>query len=303
MEWVLIQGIMFITSHYMVIYRDRLQTMLSLIKRFLIKETDRWFWYTNSTFDKFSDDIDRSLWDSDSKIDEGLRERYARTLGRLRPIKSDLHVLLTMLHQAIWLKEMTFHEHLDTFYNMYYGTALADAFITKYRSSYDTIGKALIEIRRDRGHSPRQSFTELRKICNENEDVEILGEDLARLIQSCDWYNPLLDVRDEIVHRNLQVMGYLFPRILFQVYTKDENNFPVKMINIPEVMANENLVNFEVYAAVHIGYSFSLLEEFANLGYDILQVKKYPDSEETKVGYAGLDVLKDSIEKVLADQL
>ena len=98
-------------------------------------------------------------------------------------------------------------------------------------------------------------------------------------------------------------MGFLFPRILFQIYTKDENNVPVKLINIPELMGSENLVNFELYATVHIGYSFWLLEEFANLGYNILQVKKYAESEESKVGYAGLDVLKDSIEKVLVEQL
>lgn len=165
MEWVLIQGIMFITSHYMVIYRDRLQTMLSLIKRFLIKETDRWFWYTNSTFDKFSEDMERTLRDSNIKIDEDLKVRYARMLGRLRPITSDLRVLLAMLHQSIWQKEMVMKGHLDTEYNMYYGTALADAFMTKYRSSYDTIGKALIEIRRDQGHRPKASFTKLRKIC------------------------------------------------------------------------------------------------------------------------------------------
>ncbi len=89
----------------MVIYRDRLQTALSLIKRFLIKETNQWFWYTTSTFDTFSDDIERTLRDSNSEIDERLKERYARMLGRLRPTKSDLRVLLTMLHQAIWQKD------------------------------------------------------------------------------------------------------------------------------------------------------------------------------------------------------
>jgi hypothetical protein len=240
---------------------------------------------------------------SNTEIDEDLKVRYARMLGRLRPIKSDLHVLLSMLHQSIWQKEMVMKGHLDTEYNMYYGTALADAFMTKYRSSYDTIGKALIEIRRDQGHRPKASFTKLRKICNKDEGVEILGQDLVHLIQLCDWYNPLLEARNKLVHHNFQVMGFLFPRILFQIYTKDENNVPVKLINIPEVMGSENLVNFELYAAVHIGYSFWFLEEFANLGYNILQVKKYAESEESKVGYAGLDVLKDSIEKVLAEQL
>lgn len=111
--------------------------------------------------------------------------------GRLRPIKNDLRTLLTMLHQANWQKEMVRKRQLDAEYNMYYGTALADAFITKYRSSYDTIAKALIEIIRDRGHPPRASFTELREICMKDKGAKILGEDLARLIQSYDWYDPL----------------------------------------------------------------------------------------------------------------
>jgi hypothetical protein len=99
-------------DHHMVIYRDRLQIAHSLIKRLLIKERDRWFWYTTSTFDKFSDDIDLTLWDSNSEIDERQKERYARLLGRLRPVTSDLRVLVTMLHQAIWLKERYRIQHV-----------------------------------------------------------------------------------------------------------------------------------------------------------------------------------------------
>lgn len=148
----------------MVIYRDRLQTTLSLIKRFLIKETDRWFWYTNSTFDKFSEDMERTLRDSNIKIDEDLKVRYARMLGRLRPITSDLRVLLAMLHQSIWQKEMVVKGHLDTEYNMYYGTALADAFITKYRSSYDTIAKAFSALTK----YPDQAYTSFTDLVRRN---------------------------------------------------------------------------------------------------------------------------------------
>jgi len=100
---IIIKYVCTITSNrIMVIYQDRLQTALSLIRRFLQSETDQWFWYTNSTFDRFSDDIERTLMYSDTEIDEGLKERYTRMLGRLRPITSDLRILLTMLHQAIW---------------------------------------------------------------------------------------------------------------------------------------------------------------------------------------------------------
>jgi hypothetical protein len=65
-------------------------------------------------------------------------------------------------------------------------------------------------------------------------------------------------------------------------------------------MINKNLVDFELYAAVHIAYTLWLLEEFARIGYDILKPKKFRNSKKTKKGYDGLDVLKDSIERVLA---
>jgi hypothetical protein len=287
----------------MAIHRDRLQTALSLIKRVLQKERDRWWWHTTSTFDKFSTDIEQPLMYSKIKIDDDLKKRYARMHGRLQPIPNDLRTLLTMLHQANWQKKMAIEHHLGLEYNMQYGSALADAFITKYRSAYDTIARALVEIIRDRGQPPKPSFTELREICTEDKYVKILGDDLARLIQSCDWYDPLLKARNGIVHYNLGSSSFMHHRILFQIHAVDECKLPMNLINIPEVMFNENLVDFELYAAVHIGYTFWLLEEFANLGYNILQVTKYPNSEKTMMGYAGLDVFKDSIEKVLAEQL
>jgi hypothetical protein len=259
----------------MPIHRDRLQTALSLIKRVPKKDTDQWRWYITSTFDIFSSDIEQPLRYSKIEIDEGLKSRYARMHGRLRPITNDLRTLLTMLHQANWQKEMVRKRHLYTEYNTLYGTALADAFITKYRSTYDTIAKALIEIIRDRGLPPSPSFTELREICTEGKYVKILGEDLACLIQLCDWYDPMLKARDGIVHYNLSSSGFLHPRVLFQIYTKDKDGHRVNLINIPEVMINENVVDFELYAAVHIGYTFWLLEEFAKLGYNILQVQNF----------------------------
>jgi hypothetical protein len=125
-----------------------------------------------------------------------------------------------------------------------------------------------------------------------------MGERLANLIrQSRDWYDDLLDVRDDIVHEHVKSSGFMADRILFQInkWDKEEKRF-VNLINIPEMMVNENLVDFELYAAVHVAYTFWLLEEFARLGYNILQVTKFPDSEKTMSSYLSLDVLKDSIE-------
>jgi hypothetical protein len=102
---------------------------------------------------------------------------------------------------------------LNNYYNMHYGTALVVAFIIKYRSSYDNIAKAFIEIRQDRGKPPKQRFTKLHDLCKKDyaECEKIMGKDLARLIQSCDWYKPILDARDGIIHDNLQSSGFMHP--------------------------------------------------------------------------------------------
>jgi hypothetical protein len=64
-------------------------------------------------------------------------------------------------------------------------------------------------------------------------------------------------------------------------------------------MINENLVDFEKYAGVHIAYSLWLLEEFANIGYAVLKPERFPDRQPQK-GHDGFEVLNEWIELVLA---
>ena len=104
---------------------------------------------------------------------------------------------------------------------MFYGTALADAFITKYRSAHDTIAwafRALVEYP-DQAY---ESFTDLRKKGNNKNIVRLYGKELAQLIESCDWYDEMVKVRDEIVHHNLKSRGFMDSRILFQITKLDK---------------------------------------------------------------------------------
>ena len=218
--------------------------------------------------------------------------------GHLNKIVDDLGVLLTMVDQANWQKTMVIQGHLDTYHNMLYGGVIADAFLTRYRSSYDTIANAFREIARNPAYAPA-SFSLVRKECRKANNMKIYGDDLASLIESSEWFDQTKKVRDGIVHDNFQTIGFMHPRILFQVSKPHRTKRLVNMINFSEVMANENLVDFELYAAVHIAYTLWLLDEFAKLGYDILQPVKFPDLEP-KQGYGGLPVLKESIERILA---
>jgi hypothetical protein len=65
-------------------------------------------------------------------------------------------------------------------------------------------------------------------------------------------------------------------------------------------MFNENLADFELYGALHIGYTFWLLEQFAAIGYQVLQPQRFDNARTDVKGYFSLTVCKDSIERVLA---
>ena len=71
-------------------------------------------------------------------------------------------------------------------------------------------------------------------------------------------------------------------RILFQVTKRDKNKVFVNLINFREVMINKNLVDFELYAALHVAFTLWLLEVFAAIGYDILRPLRFEDSESKK---------------------
>src|SRR5215213_7040904 len=118
----------------MRIYRRRLKTTLSLINRDLKEGGLDEWWYTTGTVVRFSSDVD----------------------------------------QSSYRKKMVKEAHLDTYHNMLYGGILADAFLTRFRSTYDTIAKAFKEIMRDPGHAPKLSFSVFREFCNKKEEEELM---------------------------------------------------------------------------------------------------------------------------------
>jgi hypothetical protein len=133
---------------------------------------------TTGTFVNFSSDVDQSSYSSKDKT---LKRKCYKMHGHLRRIMDDLEILLTMFHQADWQKKMIIDRDLDPYHNMLYGGVLADAFLTRYRSTYDTIAKTFKEIAKHPAYAPT-SFSLLRKKCRKVDNVKIYGENLAHLI-------------------------------------------------------------------------------------------------------------------------
>lgn len=142
------------------------------------------WWYSDGIFVNFASDVLESAYRSK---DNDLKRKCSLLHGHLGRIGNHLNALLNICSQANWQKKMVLQHNLDKFHAMEYGSVIADAFITRYRSSYDSIGWAFKELANQPGSiSPK--FKELRDAYKEDEDefVKNLGEDLANLIKSCD---------------------------------------------------------------------------------------------------------------------
>ncbi len=271
----------------MQVDRDRLSAVLSLIR----KDEEKGWWYTSSTFDDYSSDVWLSA--ASNKVEDPvLKDKLKKALYYLNAITYDLDILLNICAQANWHKNMVLSGHLDKLDNMRYGTITVDAFLTRYRSAYDTIANAIGKVSKFPEQAP-DSFTALRSKDQMDKRLKILGPELMGLVQNCDWYDEMVDIRDKILHYNAQTSGFAAEEILFQVMKKY-----TKLIKTSEMSYNENLEDFELYAGVHIAYTLWFLEQFATIAYRELPPIRY-NSQPQKY-HDGYGVLREWIERVLA---
>lgn len=129
-----------------------------------------------------------------------------------------------------------------------------------------------------------------------------LGNQVSAVIRSGCWYKNIRQIRDNIVHygANAFVFGEPTKGILFQV----SKHF-INQINIRELMWNENVVDFELYAGLYFARLLELLEKLGNL----ISGRIPPNyvTSGVEANYDGLDVyanwINRLIEKIQADVL
>ena len=83
-------------------------------------------------------------------------------------------------------------------------------------------------------------------------------------------------------------------RILFQVY---EAGYKGKIL-IPEIMFNENVADFELYAGLYFGNLIAYLEEVSETIDKHLTLKKFPKSNPRKI-YEEIPAIYNWVEKLL----
>ena len=180
----------------------------------------------------------------------------------LQYISVDLANIETLSSRLVWELDLADKGELDVWRWMRFAQCDIDVFHIEIRSIFDYLGKVIQRVSDHPENVTDKGFNELsnwlvdEKGEAKKENVERLGEDLAKLVLSVDWFNDIKNVRDETLHRGADTM--VFPekgRILFQVNKGYRN-----LVSFPEVQYNQNVIDFELYAGVYFGYMIAFLE-------------------------------------------
>lgn len=223
-------------------------------------------------------------------------------LGKIPKKFQDLNNYLKFIHQDIWnietialrlkwQKDLWNRGELNDSLWMSFAASDIDLFHVEFRSIFDYLAKIISLISDSPGQSRGKSFEKLKGwLAKSSNNSKKLGEDLAQLVRSCAWFDELRRVRDSIIHKGGFTL--VFPekdKILFQLING-------KILG-PEIMFNENVVNFELYAGLYIGYLIAYLEEVSQLVYKRLNLQRIGSNAQSY--HPGLQVVRDWIKQVL----
>lgn len=214
-------------------------------------------------------------------------------LNPLRPLFSfidqDVRNLQNIILRLDWQKSLYVKKEIDETLWMNFSACDIDYFHVEFRSFFDYLAKAVRLISDHPEQIPQKSFNRLKNWIEKNESK--IETDLADIILSCEWFNDLKEVRECLVHNGGFTLVFLTPdRITFQVIKGWKNE-----VLIPEIMYNENVVDFELYAGLYFGYLIAYLEEVSEIFDKRLDLKKM--GMDGKKYHPGLEVIQKWIEK------
>ncbi len=208
-------------------------------------------------------------------------------------IVQDLWNIETIAFRLKWQQNLLAQNQLNDAYWMSFVRCDVDLFHIEFRSIFDYIAKIVCSVSDSPGQVKAKSFEKMRNWVTEPRNAKKLGDDLVKLVQSCEWFSALKDTRDSIVHNGANTLIFQEKdKILFQVHQGIK-----RKVVVPEVMFNQNVVDFELYAGLHTGYLLAYLEEVAKVVYNRINIKK-SSKGNTKSYHSGLHVINDWIKQV-----
>jgi len=253
----------------------KLQTALSLIKH------DEIGFFIDGKFVELSSLIQLEI----SKGKE-IHELYQLT----HYISQDVWNLLTIISRLEWQKNLVIENKLDDgLWSLFVATDIY-VFYSELRSIFDYIAKIIQLI----SNTPNKtkSFEKLKNWIVKPENSGKISSDLSDFISSCHWFYDVRGIRDKLIHEGAEPL--VFPskdRILFLIRRRD-----YKKIIIPEIMFNENVVDFELYAGLYMAYILIYLEEFSELVNKHLNLNEFKFM--TKGYHMGFGITQEWINKI-----
>ncbi len=214
-----------------------------------IEKTDDGF-YTSSTFDKLFGAAHMTR-----AVGKPIHFPHQHLVAATRHFGH----LATLIHKIAWLAERRAAGELDDGMWMYFCGSDILTFHIIMRSLFDEVSAMASRLAARKGTVP-ESFDGLKKWLSKNaRNKSELGLELAEAVGSCDWFEEMREVRDDLVHRSAQTIVFLEQRqVLFQVHVG-----PKRKILIPPVMFNENVVDFTAYSALLMARLATFLNRFA----------------------------------------
>ncbi|HEY4673521.1 MAG TPA: hypothetical protein VIH03_05085 [Nitrososphaerales archaeon] len=224
---------------------------------------DRYGFFLSGWFNNLSADL---------YISSRHSNRYAELYKHTTFIQDDLWNIQTIVFRLEWHKGLYAKNQLSDGIWMAFAGCDINTFYIEMRSILDYAAKIIREISDKPGQVRNGSFEQLSNWTNNPKSHDKLGKELVSLIQYCSWFEEIKNIRDGLVHQGNRPLVFIDKKeILFQVYKG-----LLQSIRIPEIMFNENVVNFERYAGLYLAYLIDYLEKLSEIAYKKLNLKKSP---------------------------
>lgn len=192
-----------------------------------------------------------------SGYDKGLR----RISRQFTAIVNRQQQLRTIVLKLDWMKGKRDSDELGADDWMFFAASDVISFVTTVRSLFDHLARSFAEVATHRASVPKFSFNDLQRwLERDRSNSEILGEDLAELILADNWFEAIKAMRDDLIHQDARAL--VFPDttpITFVVHGGTG-----ALSSDPLLMYNENVANFERFAAAVLARLHVLLEASAS---------------------------------------
>jgi hypothetical protein len=220
-----------------------------------------------------------------------------KALNALNHINSDVWNICRV-DRIEWFRNYAIAENIEKtkpFVWHEYTSIDIEYFFTQIRSILDYVATVINALADKPGELP-ESFNDLYTKLTNNPSTwqPKLGEPFCSVIKSASWYKEVRTVRDNLIHHGSDTFVFGRPEdgILFQVMRGLKGS-----ILIEQLMWNEYVVDFRLYAALYFSKLLFLLEQIGNIILERLQSSTI--SSGPWVNFSGLSILAEWINQLV----